>query len=467
MKRFYRYLPIAGLYLYVFLLPWQTRLIINQGYLNGGQWEYGTYSLYGTEILLLVLLIIEAVRRRTKNRLMWSGYDIALFAFLAVCVLSFLFAQKQQLALSALIKVFEGIGLVWLLARIPFSWRWLAQTWIAGALLQAGFGIWQFFSQQTIVNKWLGLAAHDPGQLGTFVIETGGERYLRAYGAFPHPNILAAWLALAIFLIFGLYFDLYRRIYHWFAALHPSQQRKFWSAAGSQATKFSLEIAGYLICLSILTLGLLLTFSRGAWLACLVGLGVMAIAVVVKNDAKKFLAMIKLGLIIGLVVAATIAIMPQPFLTRFQPASRLEKISIDSRLTYQDQAITLFKKFWVVGTGIGTYTQAVHDKIDTGLKAWDYQPVHNIYLLIAVETSVSGLIVFGFFLFEVFRETIRQLKKSRVINRWFIVAIGQVVFVVVTGWVDHFWWTLAVGVWMFWLVIGLWRKSVRTLPDGK
>ncbi|MFA5107859.1 MAG: O-antigen ligase family protein [Patescibacteria group bacterium] len=460
MKKLWHYLPAAGLYLYVFLLPWQTRLIVRQGYLNGGNWEYGTASLYGTEILLLLVLIIELFHRRKKTPAKRLGYDIALIAFLVIAGLSFLFSIKQELTLTVLIKLLEGVCLIWLVVRIPFSWRWLAQSWVAGALVQAGFGIWQFFSQQTIVNKWLGLAAHDPSQLGTFVIETGGERFLRAYGALPHPNMLAAWLALAIFLIFGLYFDLYRRIYHWFAALHPSQQKKFWSAAGNQAIKFSLEIVWYLVCLGVLTIGLLLTFSRGAWLACLIGIGVMAIVVVVKNDAKKFLAMVKLGIVIGVVSAATIAIMPQPFFTRFQPESRLEKISIDTRLTYQDQALTLLKKYWVVGTGLGTYTQAVHDKIDNSLKTWDYQPVHNIYLLVAVETSVIGLIVFGFLLFEVFRETVRRLKKSPAVDRWFAVIIGQIVFVVVMGWVDHFWWTLAFGVWVWWLVFGLWRREV-------
>ena len=47
-----------GLYLLVFLLPMQTRWIIKTGELNGGYWEYGTISLYSTDILLAVLLVL-------------------------------------------------------------------------------------------------------------------------------------------------------------------------------------------------------------------------------------------------------------------------------------------------------------------------------------------------------------------------------------------------------------------------
>ena len=51
-----------GLYLLVFLLPIQTRWIINPG-----ASEYETYSVYGTDILLLVLLGLFAVYNVTPS----------------------------------------------------------------------------------------------------------------------------------------------------------------------------------------------------------------------------------------------------------------------------------------------------------------------------------------------------------------------------------------------------------------
>src|SRR3989338_3232173 len=58
-----------GLYFLVFLLPLQTRWIIKPGELNNGPWEYGTYSLYGTDILLIIILALFIIREITALRL--------------------------------------------------------------------------------------------------------------------------------------------------------------------------------------------------------------------------------------------------------------------------------------------------------------------------------------------------------------------------------------------------------------
>ncbi|HLD86138.1 MAG TPA: hypothetical protein VJA28_01660, partial [Patescibacteria group bacterium] len=44
-------------YLLVFLLPWQARYIFHDPQLFGETWEYGRLSLYGWDILLVVLVI--------------------------------------------------------------------------------------------------------------------------------------------------------------------------------------------------------------------------------------------------------------------------------------------------------------------------------------------------------------------------------------------------------------------------
>jgi uncharacterized membrane protein len=48
--------------LFLFLLPWQTRWIIESGILNNRPWEFGTVSLYGTEILLWLIVILTGIR---------------------------------------------------------------------------------------------------------------------------------------------------------------------------------------------------------------------------------------------------------------------------------------------------------------------------------------------------------------------------------------------------------------------
>ena len=56
------------LLLFLFLLPWQTRLIWHEGKLNGGHWEYGTLSFFVVEILLwLVVVFFVADKFRKKE----------------------------------------------------------------------------------------------------------------------------------------------------------------------------------------------------------------------------------------------------------------------------------------------------------------------------------------------------------------------------------------------------------------
>ena len=51
-----------GTLIFVFLLPWQVRWIYHEAILNGQIWEYGRFSLYGTEILLILILLLSALK---------------------------------------------------------------------------------------------------------------------------------------------------------------------------------------------------------------------------------------------------------------------------------------------------------------------------------------------------------------------------------------------------------------------
>src|SRR3989339_860651 len=53
--------------LLIFLLPLQTRYINEYGSLNGGYWEYGTFSLYGTQILLWLIVLIFGINKFFKK----------------------------------------------------------------------------------------------------------------------------------------------------------------------------------------------------------------------------------------------------------------------------------------------------------------------------------------------------------------------------------------------------------------
>ena len=70
-----------GLYLLVFLLPIQTRWIIKAGELN----EYGTISLYGTDILLIILAVLFIVAKfQILNKIQNSKFKILFISSLSL-----------------------------------------------------------------------------------------------------------------------------------------------------------------------------------------------------------------------------------------------------------------------------------------------------------------------------------------------------------------------------------------------
>ena len=230
-----------GLYLLVFLLPLQTRWIIKAGELNGGPLEYGTYSLYATDILLIIILLLFFVREiaslpghrllaMTEERLSrcndrnppnppleggqirFPGNNRKTWWFvgglLLASAVSVFFAIDRLLALYKLGWLILGIGLFWLITGSNYNRLKLIYIMLAGVFLQAVLGSWQFLTQSSFANKWLGIALHNAADLGTSVIEAVGadgvgERWLRAYGGLDHPNIFGGAMAIGILLLIG------------------------------------------------------------------------------------------------------------------------------------------------------------------------------------------------------------------------------------------------------------------------
>jgi O-antigen ligase len=71
------------------------------------------------------------------------------------------------------------------------------------------------------------------------------------------------------------------------------------------------------------------------------------------------------------------------------------------------------------------------------------QPVHNLCLLVLVETGIIGILIFYFGI---------NYMLSKIINKYFLFAI---IFVLLTGIVDHYWFTLVQNQLVLSLLIGL------------
>ncbi len=71
--------------------------------------------------------------------------------------------------------------------------------------------------------------------------------------------------------------------------------------------------------------------------------------------------------------------------------------SIDNRILYKHISASIINRNLILGVGNGNFTLVMDKYSEKPLEWWQYQPVHNIYLLIVSELGVVGLVFFILF----------------------------------------------------------------------
>lgn len=443
-----------GLGIYVALLPWQTRIIVAQPLIGASPTEYGALSLYATDILLVLVAVGAMVlpSRQLGSRSMW----FAIGALGIVIFGSLIFANRSDVALHSLRLFLLGVLLWWIAQQDWVKPTFLLACFVGGAVLQALFGIGQFFTQTSPAFSWLGLASHDAGFSGTSVVEVGGMRWLRAYGSLPHPNILGGYLAVALLITFGLYLRVYDGVRKGFATWTRENVRRHIEGRHWYVCQ-AWYIAGLLLTLTILLLGLLLTFSRSGWIGFAAGWLVTLVLLMAMRWPWGWQLWAKWTLFMVVIAGVTTLALPQLFLARSQATGRLETQSLTERQLQFSDAYNLIKLEPLRGVGYGNMPVAVYDQLtrERG-SVHSYQPVHNIYLLSVVELGVIGGLVYLAFLFTVLR---RQLLQTLQHPTWAsLVLLGSFSALLVIGLFDHYLWTLSAGAMLVWLSIAIQEK---------
>ncbi len=428
-----------GLYLFLFIFPWQTRWIIKDGKINGGYFEYGTYSLYISDILLLLLLFLWLFYFFNKNLTIkkLEKFWIALAFLDAIIFISVFIASNHFLAFYKYIYFLLGVGLFALIVYFPFNKTKAIFSFSLALLFQSLIAVAQFLTQLSPANKWLGMAEHDPAQLGISVVEGMGnlgfvERWLRAYGAFDHPNILGGFLALGLFVLIA---NLIAR----------SKTIDLDKSDNFREKIFRMNIFFYPVIL-IIIVGIFFSFSRSAWLAVSIFLLLFLIISVINKDKLAQKYFLPIFLYIGIIIF----IISLPFSNlidaRFKGQGRLEHISKEERIQSVYLAKDVLSDNWLFGVGVGNYTLSLRDKYFKDQEAYYYQPTHNTFLLIWSEIGIFGFMAFLFFLFFIFFQKIT--KKHMLYRIPIFVSLAVLMFF------DHWWWSLHFGVLYFWLICG-------------
>lgn len=400
-------------YVFLFSIPLQSRLILHKWTLPFNEWTAA--FLYGTDILLALVFVFWLARSiKNKSRLKLDRIGRLLIVFFAVSALSVLNAKLAGLSFYHLLKLWEFI-LLYFYVTTGFDKRYnlntAALTIFGSGIFQSVIAIGQYLKQADLGLKIFGESPLSVDTANVAVVIADGEKYLRAYGTTPHPNVLAAWLLVAL----AAFYFLYQR----------------------RPRPTTSQVVRQLLLYSVLLVGFFLTFSR-------VVIGLWGLAFIIGGLARRKEKITKQ---IAAITAAVILLFTVVFWPQVQSRLQLslQDEAASRRFQYNQIAGQTIKNSPWLGIGIGQSVANLMAEYKH-YPALFYQPAHNIYLLIASETGLIGLGSFGAFLFSVFRRT----RKNPLL-------LTAGCLLLTAGLFDHFLWTLQPGSLIFWLVMALAR----------
>lgn len=434
---------VATLFFFLLALaPSGTRYIFRMGMLRGMPVEPGTVSVFGTQLLALLFIIVAfalSSRHEWQNifrrQLMRQTASI-IFAFVAVVVLATFFSQNILQSAVICDWVLLAIASFFAIQIIRPNAHHAIHVLIGLGMFQSVIGLWQFFSQNVAASTWLGISAQSATTLGASVVETDTGRWLRAYGASSHPNVYGFLVALALVAAIA-----------WFV-VHKGHHKRI----------------ALMTFIPLLSAGLFVSFSRGAFVATSAALLTFFFFIVSHPDRRR--AMGKYFFALG-VVAAVFgifgALYSDPFFARITAQGRLESYSLSERSRIVNEALELTARYPIFGVGPGQMVFAVAKEISPTLAWWQYQPVHNLYLLLAAEIGLTGVFLCIALLFF----TLRTLWHGR--GHWtdhtFPVFSAMVILLFVSAFFDHFLWSSWVGMLLFWLILGVFYSLTEGLDN--
>lgn len=460
MQKIKKYLSYL-LYLVVFLMPLQTRYIFSQGMLNGSLWEYNTLSIFVIEILVLILIIGTFVvhlidfddELHFRNQTVVNIF-VLLSIFLLIGVVASFFALDIKVALLSSLRLFEGIALVFVLMHSQFSLHRLAQVFVASSLIQSIIGIYQFFAQSFPSSTLFGISEKISSVSGISVVETASQRFLRAYGTLPHPNILSAYLVVALIFTLVLLFTF------------RSNREKIFLYSSS----------------IILSAGLFFTLSRSAFIVYGASLFIIVLYLIVnKNKAllQSFLSFFVLSVCTIIILGSLNFDVIE---SRFFSTDIITSSSVQERSLIYNMSRNMTTMNWQKGVGLNNYTLSASQLVQE-LDQRYYEPVHNVYVLIVSELGVGGLFIFVLILFESLKhiwrlkidystsllQELEKFQKGDFYEKeyaysihWYIGFSGLFIGMLIWFLFDHFFWTLVPGILLWWFIFGLYlRQFVR------
>ncbi|MDO8461017.1 MAG: O-antigen ligase family protein [bacterium] len=401
---------------------------------SGIRVDYLSPTLYLTDILVLLLFVIWISEKflifnsqfkikskflKFKHLNIINSFQISRFAarranfkfqislFVAFLAIGIIFSKSPALGFYGLLKILEFGFFGFYTANYL---RGASFYFVIGIIFESLLGIAHYLNQGSIggILYFFGEREFNQNTPGIANASINGELILRPYGTFPHPNVLAGYLIIAMAIMSEKF--------------NPSTKLR----TGVKSSKSEKAIYGFSILLG--TVALFLTMSRIAILLWIAFLFV------------KIYSMFKYKSISLLVLITFLAIILfSPLSQRFININPMDE-SVQLRKELIQTSLVMIEHNPLFGVGLNNFLVNTTSYL---------QPVHNIYLLIASEIGLVGFAFFVWFIMTTYIRVKRQKTKDK---RQKLIILSMVL---VLGMFDHYFLTLQQGQLLFSFILGL------------
>ncbi|MDP3998355.1 MAG: O-antigen ligase family protein [bacterium] len=385
--------------------------------------DYLSPTVYLTDVLLIVLFIfflpqfgksLRTVFQKTPWRMFIVGVALILVS------VGIIRSERPFSGLYQLAKWGELSLFAFYISRAVMNRSQIRQTvfFLSGGLvLEASLSLAQFFNQGSIGGAfwWLGERTFSGQTPGIAQASLNGELFLRPYGTFPHPNVLAGYLVIVLVLA-------------------------LWTSRTDLRETIS---KGLTVTLGVLAL--FSTLSRAAWV---VGFFLIAYRLVTQKKWLPFFLMIFL-----IIVGSNL------ILARFQTLADSGNESREKRQELNQAAVEMIKTHPFLGVGLGNFLpQLPGFHKDKGTVRF-LQPAHNVYLMVGAETGLIGLGLFLGLLFLTIQHLWNRYRlttrpQNRRVKQFYFSILLSFSAILFLAFFDHYFYTLQQGQLLLALITG-------------
>lgn len=368
-------------------------------------------------ILVLLTAISYFIKLiRGKRILRIELIDLAVFLFFLLLFFSGTITAGGKTGLEeVLLSCCLMLG-YFLTVNLIRTEQWLkrcALALVSSGTLVAIWGIVQYFFASVFVDAWVDR-------------EYFSEISRRAVSFFDNPNVLASYLVMILPFVLLMFLRAQR---------------------GKEKNLYFISLFAVLMCI-------ILTWSRGAWLATIACLLVFGFIYSRKTLRSIFL--------FGLTVPFWSILLPTSITKRFLSIGNLADSSTAYRVHTWKGSWELIKEYFMSGIGYGSSAfQNVYPQFAyAGIEAAEHS--HSLYLQIFIGLGIGGVLSFFCILFLAAQMNFEYLKQSQNVRaKSFVIAsMCAIVGALVMGLFDFIWYNYRMF-FLFWAILGLACACIR------